>query len=102
MGILATIILTVIFVSGVLIYNALSWGYVISVFYGWFILPLYPHLPHFSVLQFISILLFIKALNPTTGSFLKEEYYDKSKIWFSMILAPWLTLFFGWVAKMFL
>lgn len=102
MAILATIILTVIFVGGLLAYSALSWGYVVSVFYGWFILPLYPDLPHFSILQFISISLFIRAFNPSAGSTLKEEYQDKSKIWFSLILAPWLTLFFGWVIKMFL
>lgn len=101
MEILAAIILGAIVVCALLIYTSLSWGYVISLFYGWFILPIFPNLPKLGIIQFIAISLFIKALLPLTPAAIKDEYKDKNMVWVSFFLSPWLTLFFGWIIKMF-
>ena len=102
MEILAAIIIGAIAVCALLIYTSLSWGYVISLFYGWFILPIFPNLPKLSIIQFIAISLFIKAVLPLTPVWIKDEYKDTTMVWFSALLSPWLTLCFGWVIKMFL
>jgi len=93
---LISLLIAALFLVGALAYYAFSWGYVISILYGWFILPAVPTLPHFTVLQFVGFSLFANALIRHSSTSVKKEYrdsYDSTLVWFS----PWLTLFCAWV-----
>lgn len=81
----------------ILAYSSFSWGYVASLFYGWFILPNFPTLPHFTVTQFVGFMIFISiTFNRSSPDFIKDEYKEKGQQWFYLFISPWLTLFFGW------
>mgnify|MGYP000426209176 CR=1 FL=1 len=85
----------------VILYSAFVWGFVVSKFYLWFILPVFPSLPHFSILQFIGFLLFVRVIMPKHYSWLKDEYEDTSKIWTGALLDPWVTLAIGYLIHCF-
>lgn len=95
-----TLLLT-LFAVVVILYSAFAWGFVVSKFYLWFILPVFPSLPYFSILQFIGFLLFLSAVMPKHYSGLKDEYEDKSKIWSYGLLNPWITLTIGYLIHCF-
>ena len=59
-----------------LLYNVFAWGYVASVFYGWFVLPYFPNLPHFGYVEFIGFVLFFGVLTHKSPTFIKDEYKD--------------------------
>ena len=84
-------------ITGVIVYSAFSWGFVSHIAYGWFILPVFPTLPHFTVLQFVGFALFLSTIFRSSGSNIKDEYVDKSKFWQTIILAPWLALAMSWL-----
>ena len=85
----------ILIVFGLHIYNSFAYGYVTSVFYGWFILPMFPNLPHFSYIQFVGITLFLIGLLPKqSSSNIKSEYTDNSLL-FGSIFSPWLILIMG-------
>lgn len=89
------ILIAILFIIGVIVYNAFSYGYVASVFYGWFILPMFPNLPHFTYLQFVGITLFLIALFPKhSSSNVKSEYKDDNGLW-GTFLKPWILLILG-------
>lgn len=80
-----------------LLYNAFAWGYVASVFYGWFVLPSFPNLPHFSYIEFIGFVLFMGVLTHKNPTNIKDEYKDKGMDTIQLLIGPWVTLFFGWL-----
>jgi len=93
---LISLLLAALVLVGTIAYFAFSWGYVISILYGWFILPAVPNLPHFTVLQFVGFSLFANALIRHSPTSIKKEYRDPDDsylVW----LSPWLTLFCAWV-----
>lgn len=77
-------------------YSTFSWGYVLHVMYGWFILSAIPTLPHFTVLHFVGFSLFANALVRHSSDSIKSEYKDKSKESLHWI-SPWLTLLVAWI-----
>lgn len=96
MGILA--ILALLFI--LIIYSALSWGYVGHTMYLWFIHPHFPDLPTFSVIHFIGFMLFANIMfNRSSGNYIKDEFKDKNTMYASMILSPWITLSVSWLIK---
>lgn len=81
-----------------LFYNALSWGFVVSKFYLWFILSIYPQAPQISLLHFVGIAFFLGAIMPKYYSTkVKDEYEDKKNQWIGNVLNPWLTLICGYL-----
>ncbi len=99
---LFTLIGTLGVVAILIIYGALSWGYVSYTFYNWFILTSFPDLPHLSIVQFIGFSLFANTIIRHGSVFIKDEYKDKNLEYFSMALNPWLVLLFGWLLKVVL
>lgn len=86
----------------IIMYSVLSWGYVISILYSWFILPIFPELPHnISIMGFIGLALFIEAITHKSPTSIKDEYKDKSNQWVTLLLSPWLTLFGAWIIHLF-
>lgn len=81
---------------GMIAYFAFSWGYVISVFYGWFVLSAIPTLPHFTVLQFVGFSLFCNALVRSHSNSIKKEYREDDDRSMSF-LGPWIVLLFGYI-----
>jgi len=49
-GVLALIVVA-------LFYGAFAWGFVVSKFYLWFVVSMYPQAPDFTVMQFVGIML---------------------------------------------
>jgi hypothetical protein len=86
----------------IIMYSALAWGYVLSILYGWFIIPIFPQLPHdIPLMGFIGIAVFVGAITHKTSTSIKDEYKDKSYQWVDVFLSPWLTLFGAWVIHLF-
>ena len=93
--IVGLLVMAAIFI-GMIAYFAFSWGYVIHIFYGWFVLSAIPTLPHFTVLQFVGFSVFCNALIRSHSTDIKEEYKDPEAKKFSFI-SPWLVLLFGYI-----
>ena len=87
---------------GLLFYSTFSWGYVSYMFYGWFIHPIFPTLPDFTYIQFAGFLLFLHVLLPKHTHVVKQEYRDQENEWIVILLTPWLSLFFGWLFRVFI
>jgi hypothetical protein len=85
-----------------ILYSALSWGYVTYVLYNWFVLTNITELPHFTITQFIGFALFLRALMPHSSEYIKDEYKDKTTMYAMSFLGPWIVLLFSWVLKLIL
>jgi hypothetical protein len=96
MEVIVGLLIAAAFFIGMIAYYSFSWGYVISVFYGWFVLSAIPTLPHFTVLQFVGFSLFCNALIRGNSTHLKDEYKDEYSKKFSFF-GPWLVLLVGYV-----
>ena len=99
---LLTLIGVIGFITLLVLYGAFSWGYVSHTFYGWFILPIFNDLPHFTVIQFVGFSLFLNTIIRHSATHIKDEYKDKTTEHVSVFLMPWLVLFFGWFIKIVL
>lgn len=82
---------------GLLFYSCFAWGFVVSKFYVWFIIPLFPDVPDISVAGFIGIMLFLFALLPKHVNSIRDEYKNVGMEWGGSLLGPWLSLFCGWL-----
>lgn len=99
------IILAILAVAAIVIvalfYGSFSWGFVVSKFYAWFILTIYPDAPEFTILQFVGIMFFLGAILPKLYvKDIKKEYRDNEYDWIVILLAPWLTLICGWLVHL--
>jgi hypothetical protein len=82
-------------------YLTLSWGFVATKVYAWFILSIFPMAPQLTLLHFIGIILFLGVLMPRASTHIKEEYRDKQAATISFIIAPWLTLVICYFVHLF-
>lgn len=91
----------ILFISGVLIYSTLSWGWVCFKFWSWFIVPIFisgfPNFPEITFIEACGMMLFINLFKNFGGSTIKKEYRDESSGWTSLIITPWLVLLVGWL-----
>ncbi len=79
------------------LYSSFSWGYVATIFYSWFIIPLFPQLPIFTWLQFAGMMFMINCFVHISKSNIKEEYTNKTEGIILIFINPWLTLLGGWI-----
>lgn len=84
-------------VLALIVYSGLSWGFVAWKFWYWFILPVFPNLPHVGFWQSVGIFMFICLFHSGGTSAIKDEYKDTSTQWANLLLTPWLTLLIGYV-----
>lgn len=100
------IILSVVII-GVLLGAAIDlWKSFVAVkLYNWFILTLFPHLPHITVLQMLGLMFFLSAVqgykaSPKTA----EEDQTKAAITslVSAVTFPALVLVLAWILKSFM
>lgn len=101
MQILLMILGIIALVGGLIVYSSISWGYVAWKFWYWFLLPVFPNLPHITFWQAVG-LFFVTALFKTAvaSSSIKKEYLDETQKYVGIgvgLLSPWITLFFAWL-----
>ena len=93
MEILLTFIVMIALITGAVIYSTFSWGYVCFKFWYWFILPIFPDLPHLDFWQCIGIMFFISlfktASSSTSNSKTEEDKYSNA---IGLMLNPWILL----------
>jgi len=85
----------------IVLYSSFSWGYVATIFWGWFIIPLFPDLHSFTWIQFAGIMFLVNCFTSYSKIQIKDEYKDNVVSWTQIILAPWLTLLGGWILHLF-
>lgn len=90
------------FVPLIIMYNAFAWGYVSSIIYAWFIIPIFPEAPVLTWIQLAGIIFLLQSIMPISPSYIKDEYRDKVQQWTNFILNPWLILFGAWLFKVFI
>lgn len=92
-------------ISGVIIlsllYSSLSWGFVVLKFWGWFMLPVFPQLPHIVFPQAVGLAFFIGLFhNHTISRPITEE--DKHRAHGVALIVPWVTVLIGYVIHLFI
>lgn len=95
---IAGIFIVVLFAAA-LLYSAFSWGFVTFKFWYWFILPIFPALPHVTFYQSVGLFLFINLFQVSTKKATKEPEKTDNENRGELIgtmLAPWLTLLIGY------
>lgn len=94
------ILVFLVVIGAIFVYDTLAWGLVLYKFWGWFVLPVFATLPTLTFVQALG-LMFVVGLfkNTYVGNNIKDEYVkDKHSATWMLLLAPWVTLFFGWLA----
>jgi len=91
-----------------IIYITIASAVLLSSFWAWFILPIFPALPALTIVNAVAIGMFYNALN---GSYLKaiEKYNETRKnpketsesigLFIAFAIGPWIALLIGWVFK---
>ncbi len=98
MASLITLVGIIVVVIGLILYNSFAWGFVVSKFYVWFVLSMFPDLPVINYLQFVGIMIFLGAILPKHSDMNKSET-DNTKV-VLYIMAPVISLVVGWVFKL--
>ena len=99
---LLTIPIVVVIIAAITIYASFCYGLVLSNFYEWFMLPIFPNLVKISVTQFIGISFFANILIRHHSQNIKQEYLeDISTRVIGFLLSPWLVLLIGYLFKAF-
>jgi len=91
MEILITLLAIAIVAILVFIYSSFSWGFVVYKFWGWFLLPVFPQLPHITFWQAVG-LSFVISLFKGTQTSIKSEYKEANSDLCKTIITPWVTL----------
>jgi len=98
--IIGAIILTPVII-GLYIYGVFSWGFVCLQLYNWFVLPLgIQGLPVLSLVQMMGVYVFLKAIGYHSSTHIKDEYRDKTLLYASALLGPWLILLFAYLLRL--
>ena len=81
-------------------YALVSWGFVLYKTWYWFVLPVFPSLPHVSYVQAIGLSIFITLFHSRFFVFIKDEYKQKKNIevWVAL-LSPWMFLLISYLFK---
>jgi len=95
--ILVTIILIVVLLGIGVLYGAASWGLVMYKFWYWFLLPVFPSLPHVTFAHAVGLAVFVGLFHTVQSQVIKKEYKDETQGMVLAIIAPWVTLVFGWL-----
>jgi len=79
------------------IYSTLAWGLILYKFWGWFVLPVFTELPELTFLQALGLMFVVSLFKGIMHQSIKKEYRDVNAE-YALLLGPWVTLFFGWLA----
>lgn len=101
-GILAGLFFGSLFIAALVLYGTFSWGYVTYLFYAWFLLPVFPGLPHLTFMKACGLMFFIGLFKTYDPDAPKKEYKnDTARVTATItgLAMPWLTLLIGWAFK---
>lgn len=105
MVIIAFLAVAVFYIAAVL-YGGFSWGFVLYKLWYWFVLPVFPNLPHIDFNQAVGLMLVIFLFHNTNLPQIKEEYLkdgdEPGKRLLSSVLVPWILLLSCWIIKLFI
>lgn len=93
-GLLGGIVLIIL----VLCYSVLVYSLLFYKFYYWFLLPVFPEMPHITFLMAIGLACFFSVIKGQYIDELDDKYKDKTKKYY-MLVYPWIVLLFGWLIK---
>lgn len=95
-----------------LLYNAFSWGWVLLKFWYWFLLPVFPMLPHIGISAAIGLALCLTLFKTHSSHGYQGKLGSGEKVllkrkseksdWITGILAPWIVLSIAWLIKLVL
>ena len=91
-------IFVVVIVGAAFVYDTLSWGLVLFKFWGWFVLPVFIALPALTFIQALGLMFVIGLFKSIPTQSIKKEYREQHTSTLVLLLAPWVSLFFGWLA----
>jgi hypothetical protein len=80
-----------------IIYSALSYGYVATVFSKWFIKPIFSSIPDISILQYAGIMYFIHLFNNHDTTVYEDHKTDFNETFAKILIRPWVILLSGWI-----
>jgi hypothetical protein len=93
----------IVIIPALIMYSSMSWGYVMTKLWIWFLLPVFPNMPHITFWQAVGLIIFLQLFkNYDSNGSIKDEYKDKISMWIQALLAPWLILFCGWLVLQFM
>jgi hypothetical protein len=91
------LVIGMFFVIGLVVaYSAMSWGFVLYKFWYWFLLPVFPNLPHITFLLAIGLMMFVDLFKTHAATAIKDEFRDKNTEIISNIIAPWIVFVVGY------
>jgi len=96
-GIIAAVIIFVVIIGIAFVYSTLAWGLVLYKFWGWFVLPVFTDLPEITFVQALGLMFVIGLFKAIAHQSVKKEYRDVNAE-YALLLAPWVSLLFGWLA----
>ena len=97
MEFLEIIFLTICILVLAIAYGALFWGLVMYKFWYWFLLPVFPTLPQITFVHAMGLAMFMSLFHTIQSQVIKKEYKDETASIVAPLLAPWVTLVFGWI-----
>jgi len=80
------------------VWSVFSWGYVCWKFWYWFVLPVFPALPHITWLQAAGLIFFISLFKVSPSQLMKEDYVVKNGAGWMNAGLPIVTFIVGWLA----
>ena len=99
MKILAIIIGSILLIFGLLIYTTFAWGFVASIIYGWFVLPIFPDAPTLNWLELAGLMFVVRCFIHPPNDQIKDEYKDNTSSMITGLILPWTLLFGAWLFK---
>jgi len=79
-------------------YSAAMGGFVVYKFWYWFLLPIFPNLPHINYWEAVSLMMFINLCKSSYTDNIKKEYKDSQNFYIiKAILNPILQLLIGYI-----
>jgi hypothetical protein len=98
LGVLSLIVLGIF-------YGALTWGLICWKFWYWFLLPVFPALPHVAFIECVGLMMFITLFrNHTAQQIIEDDYTTTSynTVVFINFLMPWVILGMGYFVHVFI
>ena len=88
----------IVLIGAALLCGSFVWGLIMYKFWYWFLLPVFPSLPHINYWGALGLVIFISLFQVTDVSRpIKEEYVDSTKGTVISLVQPFVILFIGWM-----
>lgn len=81
---------------GIMAYGAFAWGYVLYKFWQWFLLPVFPTLPHISISQAVGLMIVVQLFDKNIPQVLNGELVNSDGKNIYDVISPIISFVFGW------